>query len=58
VVLVKILMSKSGFEDEVLIKLIVGVGGEACASPLMSLNLLTIEATIDFCRQQLRRESQ
>jgi hypothetical protein len=65
VVLVRILMLKSGFEDEVLIKLIVGVAScEACRSPLadelMSLDLLTIEAgaMIDFCREQLRRESQ
>jgi hypothetical protein len=60
VVLVRILMSKSGFEDEVLIKLIVGVVTKhvTIISPLMSLDLLTIEEAIDFCRQQLRRESQ
>jgi hypothetical protein len=46
-VLVRILMSKSGFEDEVLIKLIVGaVVKHVAASPLMSLDLLTIEAAI------------
>jgi hypothetical protein len=37
---VRILMSKSGFEDEVLIKLI--VGDVKLMSPLMSLDLLTI----------------
>jgi hypothetical protein len=76
-VLVRILMSNSGFEDEVLIKLIVNTiaardcrhlrcaksrqqsqcccwGCKACHMlPLMSLDLLTIEAAIDFCRQQL-----
>jgi hypothetical protein len=57
-VLVRILMSKSGFKDEVLIKLIVGVVKHVTIDPLMSLDLLTIEAAIDFCRQQLRRESQ
>jgi hypothetical protein len=54
-VLVRILMSKSGFKDEVLIKFIVGVVmhvTDAC------LYLLTIEAGIEFCRQQLRRENQ
>jgi hypothetical protein len=54
-------MSKFGFKDEVLIKLIVGAVKHVTMSPLTSMNdldLLTIEAAIDFCRQQLRRESQ
>jgi hypothetical protein len=34
VVLVRILMSKSGFEDEVLIKLIVGVVKHVTSDPL------------------------
>jgi hypothetical protein len=56
-VLVRILMSKSGFEDEVLIKLIVGVVVKHVTIDELG-PLLTIEAAIDFCRQQLRRESQ
>jgi hypothetical protein len=57
-VIVIILMSKVGFEDEGLVKLIVGVVNHGSMSPLMSLAQLTIEAAIYFCRQQLRRESQ
>jgi hypothetical protein len=60
VVLVRILMSKSGFEDEVLlIKLIVGVVKHLTIDELGPVDYRDIEAApIDFCRQQLRRESQ
>jgi hypothetical protein len=52
-------MSKSRFEDEVLIKLIVGVVKHVTIDELgATWWLLTIETAIDFCRQQLRRESQ
>jgi hypothetical protein len=63
VLVIILTMSKSGFEDEVLIKSIlnsffVGVVKHVTMSPLMSLDLSPIEAAIDFCRKQLRRESQ
>jgi hypothetical protein len=61
-VIVRILMSKFGFKDEVLIKLIVGVVKHVTIDELGAWRTcaLTIEAAIDFCRQQLhvRRESQ
>jgi hypothetical protein len=53
-VLVRILMSKSGFEDEVLIKLIVGVVKHVTINELSPFDY----RDSNRCRQQLRRESQ
>jgi hypothetical protein len=58
VIILILIMSKFGFKDEVLIKLIFGVVKHVTMSPLLSLDRLTIEAAIDFYRHQLRRESQ
>jgi hypothetical protein len=55
-VLVRILMSKSGFEDnnKVLIKLIVGVVKHVTIDELGPVDYRGSNAAIDFCRQQLR----
>jgi hypothetical protein len=47
----RIVMSKSGFEDEVLIKLIVGVVKHVTIDELGPVDYRGSKAAIDFCRQ-------